>query len=62
MEYLIYDNEIDKGEVVKAPGILEAMFEYLPWPTLNIEVEYKPWMGAAIVKDNTTGFLYNVTW
>jgi len=45
---------------VEAPGIAEAMLEYLPWPSLDIEVAYAPNHGMAVVVDKQTDFRYYV--
>lgn len=61
MRYKIHDYEADKIAVVEAPGIVEAMHEYLPWPTLQLVVNYGPSNGRATVADCKTDFIYEVT-
>lgn len=61
MKYEITDWELDGAKkVVEAPGIAEAMLEYLPWPSLEIEITWKPSSGAAVVVDQKTEFRYHV--
>ena len=59
-EYEITDFELGgKKTTVKAQGVAEAMFEYLPWPKLDINVYFnfeKPYE----VTDNYTDFKYTV--
>jgi|SaaInlStandDraft_3_1057020.scaffolds.fasta_scaffold02530_11 hypothetical protein len=60
MKYKITDHEIDKVTEVEAPGIIEAMLEYLTWPTLQLTVDYHPTYGSARVMDEVTDFIYDV--
>ena len=60
-KYKIKDYEISTTKTVEAPGLLEAMFEYLPWPTLQLDINYKPHHGKALVIDKKTDFHYDVT-
>lgn len=60
MLYKIYDYEINTTTVVEAPGILDEMLEYLPWPTVQLIIDYKPHHGRAKVEDKVTMFLYDV--
>lgn len=62
MKYEIFDYEIHSKKTVEAPGVVEAMFEYLPWPKLHLEINYKPESVTAEVIDNDTDFLYRVRW
>lgn len=59
-EYEITDFELDgKKTKVKAQGVAEAMFEYLPWPKLDVNVYFsfdKPYE----VTDNYTDFKYEI--
>lgn len=59
-QYEITDYEICKKTDVEAPGIAEAMFEYLPWPTLDISIKFAPTKGVADIVDNTTLFRYRI--
>lgn len=61
MKYIITDYELGSKETeVEAPGFAEAMFEYLPWPTLDIRVLVMYTKGVAVVIDNQTNFRYEV--
>lgn len=60
MRFTIYDYEISKTSVVEAPGFIEAMLEYLPWPSLQLHCDYKPTHGTAIFTDDKTDFKYEV--
>jgi len=61
MKYEITDWELNGAKkVVEASGIAEAMLEYLPWPSLEIEVTWNPSSGAAVVVDQKTEFRYHV--
>jgi len=62
MIYQVYDIELNISKQVEAPGIVEAMYEYLPWPCVDIEVRYSPVGGRASVVDKMTKFLYELTW
>jgi len=61
MLFVIKDYEIVKKVRVEAPGMLEAMLEYLPWPTLQIDFDYQPTNGTARVIDKKTDFMYDIT-
>jgi hypothetical protein len=60
MKYIIHDYEIDKKSEVEAPGIVEAMLEYLPWPSLQLSINYQPSHGTAKVIDQQTDFMYDI--
>lgn len=60
MNYEIIDHEIVTKKRVTAPGIVEAMHEYLPWPTLHLDIRYFPTQGYADVVDNSTEFMYRI--
>ena len=60
VKYLIKDYEIRTETEVEAPGFLEAMLEYLPWPTIQVDFDYSPTMGEAFVIDQKTDFKYRV--
>ena len=61
MKFEITDWELGGAvKEVEAPGIAEAMLEYLPWPSLDIEVAYAPNHGMAVVVDKQTDFRYYV--
>jgi len=61
MKFLIKDFELGGHETeVSAPGMAEAMFEYLPWPTLDLLVRHVPSRGFAEVTDRQTDFRYDV--
>jgi hypothetical protein len=61
MKYMIKDYELGGKETeVEAPGMAEAMFEYLPWPTLEIEMAVRYVKGVADVTDKQTDFRYEV--
>ena len=62
MKYQIHDFEICKKIQVEAPGVIEAMAEYLPWPSLQLDIDYSPTNGRARVEDKATQFLYDVEW
>lgn len=61
MKYKIYDCEICKVSHVEAQGIIEAMLEYLPWPTLSLEINYLQLNGKATVIDRVKDFMYEIT-
>lgn len=60
-KYEIHDIEICKKVVVDAPGMLEAISDYLPWPTLQLTCDYQPTNGKATFIDKSTEFMYIVT-
>jgi hypothetical protein len=60
MKFKINDIEAIKEVVVEAPGFLEALGEYLPWPSLQLAVYYTPHRGRVSATDRKTGFLYAV--
>jgi hypothetical protein len=60
MKYKIKDYEIGREVEVEAPGMLEAILEHLPWPTIQAEFDYSPTMGEAFVIDLKTEFKYRV--
>jgi len=59
-KYTIKDHEISTEKKVEAPGVVEAMLEYLSWQTLQLEIDYRPHHGKANVVDKVTGFMYTV--
>lgn len=59
-KYEITDYEINKITMVEAPGIAEAMLDYLPWPTLDISIHFTPTKGVADIVDNNTDFRYKI--
>lgn len=61
MKYTIHDFELAKMTEVEAPGFLEAILEYLPWPTLQLGCDYQPSHGRATFIDWKTKFKYEVT-
>lgn len=61
MQYEITDQELGGAKaVIEAQGIAEAMFDYLPWPTLEIEIVWQPSNGSAVVVDKQTDFRYHI--
>ena len=62
MKYEITDYEIDatKTIVVDATGIVEAIYEYLPWEIIEIDLTLIKSKDKAVVVDKVTGFLYDV--
>ena len=60
MKYELQDCEINKKVIVEAPGVAEAMLEYLPWPTLDLKIIWEPTNGKGEVIDNQTGFFYRL--
>lgn len=60
-EFEIYSYEINTKQTVKAQGIAEAMLDYLPMPTLDIQIKWQPNSGDILVTDNQTEFRYKVT-
>ena len=62
MKHKIHDREICTEVQVEAPGVIEAMAEYLPWPSLQLDIDYSPTNGMARVEDKATQFLYDVEW
>lgn len=60
-EYVIKDFELGgKKTKVTAPGIIEAMHEYLPWPTVELRIHWRPFTGTCDVEDLQTNFKYDV--
>lgn len=59
-KFEIYSFDINSKTVVEAQGIAEAMFDYLPWNTLNVTIEWIPSSGVYNVIDNQTDFKYKV--
>lgn len=62
MKYKIYEYEISRITKVEAGGVVEAMFEIIPWSSLGLDVDYHPSNGTAFVVDKTTDFKYRVEW
>lgn len=60
MKFTIKNYELADEVEVEAPGIIEAILEYLPWPTLQIKIDYSPMMGEAFIIDLKTKFKYRV--
>lgn len=61
MKYEITDWELGGARTtVEAQGIAEAMLDYLPGSTLEIEILWSPSSGAAVVVDKQTDFRYYV--
>lgn len=58
--YEIFSFEVSSTKEVEAPGIAEAMFDYLPWPTLDVSIHWEASNGIYMVTDNSTGFKYKV--
>jgi len=59
-DYEITDLELNgKNTIVSAQGVAEAMFEYLPWPKLDINI-YFSFDGPYEVIDKYTDFKYLV--
>lgn len=59
-KFEIFSFEISSSKEVEAQGIAEAMLDYLPWPTLDVTIEWSPSNGLYKVKDNQTDFKYEV--
>jgi len=60
MKYKIQDCATNKTVEVEAPGIVEAMWEFLPGDSLQLLVDFKPVHCGAMVKDKKTGACYTV--
>jgi hypothetical protein len=60
MKYRLINYELNSEENIEAPGIAEAMLKYLPWPTLQLKINYSPGEGFAEVEDLQTNFLYRL--
>ena len=61
MDFKIKDYELGgKTTEVTAPGAAEAMLEYLPWPSLEIEIYWQPMRGIYEIIDLKTGFRYDM--
>lgn len=60
MKYEIKDIEAGKWVTVEAPGIAEAMLDYLPWPTLEVKIMWQPTQGIIDVIDLKTDFMYKL--
>ena len=60
MQYDIKDLELGATVSVKAQGVAEAMFEYLPWPSLDLIVTFKNSAGWLVI-DRKTDFQYEVS-
>jgi hypothetical protein len=60
MKYRLIDYETNMERNIEAPGIAEAMLEYLPWHSLRLQIEYSPANGYAEVKDLQTDFRYRL--
>lgn len=55
-------NDFENGgrTEVSAQGIVEAMHEYLPWPSVDVSVKWSPSNGVYQVIDNRSDFKYEV--
>ena len=60
MKYELQDCESGKKAIVYAPGIVEAMLDYLPWPTLDLKIRWEPATGKIEVVDIKTDFVYRL--
>ena len=61
MKYEVTDWELGGAKtVIEAQGIAEAMLDYLPWPSLEIEITLQPSKGIAVVVDRQTDSRYHV--
>jgi hypothetical protein len=60
VEFEVYEHELSTTHKVKAQGFLEAIAEVLPWPSIEVEIHWKPNLGMAEVVDKTTDFKYTV--
>ena len=60
MKYELEDCEIGKKSIVEAPGIAEAMLDYLPWPTLDLQIRWEPANGKIEMRDIKTDFIYKL--
>lgn len=60
MKYEIHNYELSETVEVEAPGLVEAMLEYLPWPTVQLYCDFEPHHGRAKVIDDVTGFTFRV--
>ncbi len=58
--YTKQDYERDLQIVVEAQGVAEAMFDYLPWPSLDVAITFRNSEGWIVI-DNYTDFRYEVT-
>jgi len=56
----VHSFELNSKKVVDGQGIVEAMLDYLPWPTVNVNVQWNPSSGVYNVMDNQTDFKYEV--
>jgi hypothetical protein len=60
-KFNIHSCEINQSKEIKAQGIAEVMLDYLPRPTLDINIQWSPSTGEYRVIDNQTDFKYLVT-
>lgn len=58
--FAITNYEINTVTNVRAQGVAEAMFDYLPWPTLDISIKFINLYNGWEVTDNKTDFRYRV--
>jgi len=59
-KYQITDFELSgKKKIVEAQGVAEAMFEYLPWPSLDINISFCLEKGYEVI-DRKTDFKYYI--
>jgi len=57
----ILDIELNTKKRIKAQGILEAISDYLPWPSVQVDIDWSPTTGQAVITDKKTDFKYTVT-
>jgi len=60
MKYELFDYELKEETVIEAPGVAEAMLEYLPWPTIDLKIYFEPAHGRCTVIDIVTDFKYQL--
>lgn len=56
----ITDHRLDKKIQVSAPGVIEAIHEYLDGPSKDVSVLFCPSVGVSAICDKKTGFKYSV--
>lgn len=59
-DYAIKDFELGSTKNVTAQGVAEAIFEYLPWPSLDVTIKFRAIDGWTVI-DNNTDFKYEVS-
>lgn len=60
-EFEVVEHEISTTHKVKAQGFLEAIAEALPWPSVEVQINWNPRHGKAEVIDKKTDFKYTIT-